>query len=174
MNELILPLSVVMGLLCFGLAARWYLLPALDRHSLSDGLSALLLLHGFRYVGLAFLVPGVTSAPLDSRFANPAAWGDLFAAWFALLAIAALRNNWRFALPAALMANIFGLLDLVNAVARGLLYTPDGDLGATWFIPTVIVPLLVVSHIVIFRQLYLAWSRQTIAGQQQDPAIGIG
>ena len=174
MNELILPLSVSMGLLCFALAARWYLLPALDKHSLTDGLTALFLLHGFRYVGLAFLVPGVTSAPLDSRFANPAAWGDLLAAWLALFAIAGLRKNWRIALPVALIANVFGLLDLVNAVVRGLLYTPDGDLGATWFIPTVIVPLLVVGHFVIFRQLILAWSRQTIAGRQNDAAIGIG
>jgi hypothetical protein len=55
-----------------------------------------------------------------------------------------------------LIANLFGFLDLVNAVARGLLYTPDGNLGATWFIPTVIVPLLVVTHFVIFRQLYRA------------------
>jgi len=173
MNELILPLSVIMGLLCFALAARWYILPTLDKHSLTDGLTALLLLHGFRYVGLAFLVPGVTSAPLDPRFANPAAWGDLFAAWLALLAIAGLRNNWRIALPVTLVANVFGLLDLINAVVRGLRYTPDGHLGATWFIPTVIVPLLVVSHFVIFRQLYFAWSPQSIGGGQQDAAIGI-
>jgi hypothetical protein len=145
-----------MGLLCFGLAARWYLLPTLDNHSLTDGLTALLLLHGFRYVGLAFLVPGVTSAPLDPRFASHAALGDLGAAILALLAIAALRSNWRYAIPAVLIANLFGFLDLVNAVARGLLYTPDGNLGATWFIPTVIVPLLVVTHFVIFRQLYRA------------------
>jgi VanZ family protein len=156
MNELILPLSLVMGVLCFALAARWYVLPALDKYSLTDGLTALLLLHGFRYVGLAFLVPGVTAAPLDPRFANPAAWGDLAAAILALLAIAALRSNWRYAIPAVLIANLFGLLDLVNAVARGLLYTPDGDLGATWFIPTIIVPLLVVTHFVIFRQVYRA------------------
>jgi hypothetical protein len=156
MNELILPLSVGMGLLCFGLAARWYLLPALDKYALTDGLTALLLPHGFRYVGLAFLVPGVTSAPLDPRFAIHAAWGDLGAAVLALLAIAALRSNWRYAIPVVLIANLVGLLDLVNAVFRGLMYTPDGDLGATWFIPTVIVPFLVVTHFVIFRQVYRA------------------
>jgi hypothetical protein len=156
MNELILPLSVAMGLLCFGLVARWYVIPLLEKHSLADGLTALLLPHGFRYVGLAFLVPGVTSAPLDVRVANPAAWGNLGAAVLALLAIAALRSDWRHALPVVLIANLFGLLDLVNAVIRGLIYTPDGDLGATWFIPTVIVPFLVVTHFVIFRQVYRA------------------
>jgi hypothetical protein len=143
-----------MGFICFGLGARWYLLPVLDKHSLADGLTPLLLLHGLRYIGLAFLVPGVTSAPLDPRFAIHAALGDLGAAVLALLAIAALRSNWRYATPAVLVANLFGLLDLVNAVVRGLIYTPDGDLGATWFIPTVIVPLLIVTHFVIFRQVY--------------------
>lgn len=174
MNELILPLSLGMGLLCFGLTARWYVLPALDKYSFTDGLTALLLLHGFRYVGLAFLVPGVTSAPLDPRFANPAAWGDLTAAVLALLAIAALRSGWRIAFAVVLTANLFGFLDLVNAVVRGLIYTPDGDLGATWFIATIIVPLLLVSHVVIFRQLYVARFRRVIAAQQQNPAIGIG
>jgi hypothetical protein len=58
MNELLLPVSVTLGLVCFGLAARWYLLPALDRHSLAAGLVPLLLLHGLRYVGLAFRTDG--------------------------------------------------------------------------------------------------------------------
>jgi hypothetical protein len=125
MNELILPLSLVMGLLCFGLAARWYVLPVLDKYSLSDGLTALLLLHGFRYVGLAFLVPGVTATPLDPRFANPAAWGDLAAAILALLAITALRSNWRYAIPAVLFANLFR-----RRSRRNLVYT-DGNRAIT-------------------------------------------
>jgi hypothetical protein len=162
--DILLPVSVTLGLLCWGLAARWYLVPALDRRSFAAGLTPLLLLHGFRYVGLAFLIPGVTAAPLDPRFADPAAWGDLAAAVLALIAIAALRGNWRFALQTVLFFNVFGLLDLVNAVYRGLSYTPDGDLGATYFIPTVIVPLLVVTHVVIFRQLILATRRTAIAG----------
>lgn len=165
MNDLILPLSVSMGLIGFGLAARWYLLPVLENHSLTDGLTALLFPHVFRYVGLAFLVPGVTSVPLDPRFASHAAWGDLGAAVLALLAIAALRNNWRYAIPTVLFANLFGLLDLINAVIRGLIYTPDGHLGATWFIPTVIVPFLVVTHLVIFRQAYQA--SRTVTGKEQ-------
>lgn len=165
MNELILPLSVTMGFTGFGLVARWYLLPLLDKHSLTDGLTALLLPHVFRYVGLAFLVPGVTSAPLDPRFASHAAWGDLGAAVLALLAIASLRSNWRYAIPVVLIANLFGLLDLVNAVIRGLIYTPDGDLGATWFIPTVIVPFLIVTHFVIFRQVYRAHRPATEGAQ---------
>ncbi len=73
LNELFLPISMVMGLLVFGLAAKWYLVPALVQVDLKTALTPLLLLHGTRYIGLAFLIPGVTAEPLDARFADPAA-----------------------------------------------------------------------------------------------------
>ena len=49
-----------------------------------------------------------------------------------------------------------------NAVARGLLFTPDGALGATFWIPAVIVPLLIVSHMYIFGRL---WSEARIPAE---------
>ncbi len=48
------------------------------------------------------------------------------------------------------MFNLEGSLDLVNAVTQGLRYTEDGTLGATFFIPMVIVPVLKVTHVLIF------------------------
>ncbi len=49
-----------------------------------------------------------------------------------------------------------GLLDLANALFLGnrLLASP-GELGATFLIPSVIVPALIVSHILILRRLML-------------------
>ena len=44
-----------------------------------------------------------------------------------------------------------GLLDLVNAFYQGL--TNDVQLGAAYFIPTFIVPALVITHVMIFRML---------------------
>jgi hypothetical protein len=38
------------------------------------------MLHSFRFIGLAFLVPGVVSADLPSTFAHSAAYGDIIAA----------------------------------------------------------------------------------------------
>ena len=110
----------------------------------------LLIFHSFRFIGLAFLIPGVTSQPLDSRFANPAAYGDLIAAVLAFLAILALHQGWSAATPIVWIFNIEGTLDLLNAVTQGLRYTQDGQLGATYFIPAVIVPALLVSHVMIF------------------------
>ncbi len=148
--ELILPISIVLAFVAYGLIARWYVMPRLLALTRANALTPLLLFHSFRFIGLAFLITGVTSEPLDPRFAEPAAYGDLLAAVLALVAILALRKAWRLAIVLVWVFNVEGALDLINAVARGLRYTQDGDLGATYFIPAVIVPALLVSHALIF------------------------
>ncbi len=149
-TNLILPLSMILGLTAYGLIAKLYVMPALAPLPRERALIPLLLLHCFRFIGLAFLIPGVTTVPLDPRFAEPAAYGDLIAALLAFIAILALRRNWRLAIPLVWIFNIEGFLDLVNAVSRGLRYTEDGTLGATYFIPMVIVPALLVTHVMVF------------------------
>jgi hypothetical protein len=125
----------------------------MDSVSRPDALSPLLLFHGFRYIGLAFLLPGVTATALDPAFANPAAYGDLIAALLALGAVLALRVG----LPGTVLLvwtfNVWGTLDLLNALYAGFRLTPDADLGAAFFIPAVIVPALLVTHVLVFREL---------------------
>ncbi len=149
-TDLILLLSMAMGLTAYGLIAKWYLMPVLLAVPRAEALVPLLLLHCFRFVGLAFLIPGVTSQPLDPRFANPAAYGDLLAALLAFLGILALRRGWRTAIPLVWVFSVEGTLDLLNAVTQGLRYTEDGSLGATFFIPAVVVPALLVTHVMVF------------------------
>ncbi len=149
MSDLYLPVSVVTGIVAWAMVARWYVLPWANSQSLRDALTPLVLVHAFRYVGLAFLVPGVTAQPLDPRFALPAAWGDLAAAVLALVALLALRSGWVAAGALVWAFNLFGAADLVNAVFQGLRHTVDGHLGATWFIPALFVPMLLVGHVVI-------------------------
>ena len=60
------------------------------------GLALLTIPHVFRYIGLSFLITGVTTSPLDSRFAAPAAYGDLIAAVLALAAVMALLFKSRY------------------------------------------------------------------------------
>ncbi len=112
----ILPLSIVLGLLSYSLIAKWHVMPQLVGMPRANALTPHLLLHSFRYIGLAFLIPGVTSEILDSRFAIPAAYGDLLAALLALVAIMALRLRWAMAIPLVWVFNIEGSLDLLNAV----------------------------------------------------------
>jgi hypothetical protein len=149
-RELIMPLSLLFGLVAFGLAAQWYVMPWLQSVSRKRALTPLLLLHSFRYVGLAFLIPGVTAQALDAGFANPAAYGDLLAAVLALGALIAVRLDWSVATPLMWVFNIEGTLDLLNAFVQGVQRVRVGDLGATYFIPTVAVPGLLVTHFMMF------------------------
>ena len=112
----------------------------------------LLILHSFRFIGLAFLVPGVVSPDLPPAFAHSAAYGDVIAAMLALLALVSLPRAAGVVI--AWIFNLWGVADLLNAFYQanhaGLL---AGQLGATYFIPTVIVPLLLITHGLAFRIL---------------------
>ena len=152
---LILPVSMLIGIVAWTLLFTWYVSPVLREKTFQDAMRPLLLLHAFRYIGLMFLIPGVTAEPLDARFASPAAYGDLIAALLALLALDILHVNRKAGIAAVWIFNVWGLLDLLNAVARGLLFTADGALGAAFWIPALIVPLLIVTHVYIFNRLWL-------------------
>lgn len=151
---LILPVSMVLGIVAWTLVFHWYVQPMLRDKDFAEAMRPLLLLHAFRFIGLMFLIPGVTAEPLDARFASPAAYGDLIAALLALAALDILHVNRKAGIAAVWVFNIWGLGDLLNAVARGLLYTPDGALGAAFWIPLLIVPLLLVTHVYIFGRLW--------------------
>lgn len=152
-TDLILPTSMTLAILSFGLIANWYIWPMLQQLPRERALIPLLFPHAFRALGLTFLIAGITTQPLDPRFANYAAYGDLLAAFLALLAIFALRNKWRSAIALVWLANIEGFFDLVDALIRGLAFVPPSHMGATYFIPMIIVPFLVVSHGLIFSLL---------------------
>ncbi len=145
-TKLVLMISMPLALLTWGFLARWCLLPWLQRVTPEIGLRPLILVHGFRYIGLMFLIPGVTHEVLDPRFAEPAAYGDLAAAVLAFVALASLKwspSVWR---PTVWVFNVFGLIDLLYAVTQGLRFTANGALGAAFWIPMILVPMLLVSH----------------------------
>jgi len=149
-------ISIVLGFLAWGIFAARYLWPALQKQSRADALRPLLLLHGFRFIGLAFLVPGVVSPDLPDAFARPAAYGDLTAAALALLALAGLRS--KFGIGLVWLFNLWGSADLLYAYYQGRVGVgvDPGQLGAAYFIPTVVVPLLLITHGLVFRLLLYA------------------
>jgi hypothetical protein len=160
-------ISVVFGLVVWGAIAWNYFWPALRERSSPENLKPILLLHGFRFLGLAFLVQGVVSPELPARFAQPVAYGDFIAAILALLALATLGTQTGTALT--WVFNIFGTADLFFAFYEGgRISLPDnqGLLGAGYFILTAFVPLLLVTHVVAFRILL-----QTKAGAQSPSAV---
>jgi hypothetical protein len=144
-------LQVLLSFLVYGLVAKWYVAPRLAPLPLPAALQPLLVLHAFRHLGMVFLVPTVVGPALPARFAGPAAYGDLVAGLLALAAIVALRARSGVALPLTWLFNVIGLLDLVHAFYQGL--ASDVQLGAAYFIPTFVVPALVITHVMIFRML---------------------
>ncbi|HUM04475.1 MAG TPA: hypothetical protein VLT90_03380 [Terriglobales bacterium] len=152
---LIWGITVAFGLLAWGVFAAQYIWPAISKRERAEGLKPILVLHGFRYIGLAVLIPGVVSPQLSATaFARGLAYGDLAAATLALIALASLRTT--LAGPLVWIFNIFGTADLLTAFYQGgrisLPETP-GLLGAAYFIPVFGVPLLLITHILVFRML---------------------
>jgi len=100
------------------------------------------------------LVPGVVSASLPAAFAKPAAFGDLVAGILAVVAVIALAKGASWATPAVWLFNIWGAADLLFAMVQGPRVLVDaGALGAAFFIPTAIVPPLLVTHGLTFFRL---------------------
>ena len=71
--QLIFGISVTLALVVWGMIVARYVWPALRGRPRAEALRPLLLLHAFRFVGLAFLLPGVVSPDLPDAFARPAA-----------------------------------------------------------------------------------------------------
>ena len=145
-------ISIVFGFIAWGVVATRYLWPRLRLLRRTEALRPLLVLHSFRFVGLAFLVPGVVSPALPATFAHSAAYGDFIAATLALLSLASLPL--RAGILIAWIFNLWGSADLLNAFYQaghsGLI---AGQLGVTYFIPTLVVPLLLITHGLAFRIL---------------------
>ncbi len=147
-------ISAVFGLIAWGVVAWLYIWPALRKLPRPENLKPILLLHGFRFLGLAFVVPGVVSRDLPASFAQPAAYGDLSTAILALIALAALGT--RAGTLAVWVFNIVGAADLLFAFYLGSrisLPESPGLLGAAYFILAAYVPLLLITHGLAFRLL---------------------
>jgi hypothetical protein len=144
--------SIAFSFIAWGILVSQYIWPALRLRQRSDALRPLLIVHSFRFLGLAFLVPGVVSPELPAAFAQSAGYGDVIAATLALLSLLSLRLKGGVVL--VWIFNLWGLSDLLNAFyqANNAGLSP-GQLGAAYFIPTLIVPLLLITHGLAFRIL---------------------
>jgi hypothetical protein len=144
--------SIAFSFIAWGIVTARYIWPELRLRQRAEALRPLLILHSFRFIGLAFLVPGVVSADLPSTFAHSVAYGDIIAATLALLSLLSLPS--RAGVVIAWIFNLWGSADLLNGFYQanhaGLL---AGQLGAAYFIPTLVVPLLQTTHAVAFRIL---------------------
>jgi hypothetical protein len=160
--------SIAFSFLVWGIVAARYIWPDLRLRKRADALRPLLILHSFRFIGLAFLVPGVVSPDLSPAFARAAAYGDIVAAILALLSLLLLPSAA--GVGAAWIFNLWGAADILNAFYQanraGLL---AGQLGAAYYLPTLIVPLLLFTHGLAFRIL-LQHQPETAMHESRYPA----
>jgi hypothetical protein len=163
--------SIAFSFIAWGVVTARYLWPELRLRPRAAALRPLLILHGFRFIGLAFLVPGVVLPDLPSAFARAAAYGDIIAAALALLSLASLPRGA--GLVVAWVFNLWGSADLLNAFYQangaGL---RAGQLGAAYFIPTVLVPLLLITHGLAFRILLRPQNVPAVQGSPAAPPFG--
>ena len=156
--------SIGFSVFAWAMVTTRYIWPRLRVRQRSEALEPLLIVHSFRFLGLAFLVPGVVSPGLPPAFAHAAAYGDIIAAILALLSL--LTQSSGVGVLLAWIFNLWGTADLLNAFyqanSSGLL---PGQLGATYFIPTLVVPMLLITHAVAFRILTSRQHELTSGGE---------
>ena len=149
--QLHLVLGYVPWLLFFG-AYVWPRLKVMDR---VEAHRAIATLHSFRFFGLVFLVPGVIGPNLPAGFATFAAYGDFATGVLAMLALLTVRIRplfWLFVVAFNLVGAGDILIDYYHGNQVGLAPLA-GELGATYAIPIIYVPLLMITHVVAFYLL---------------------
>jgi hypothetical protein len=87
--------SIVFSFIGWGIVTARYIWPELRLREPAEALRPLLILHSFRFIGLAMLVPGVASTDLPLAFTHPAAYGDIIAAILASLSLLLLPSGGR-------------------------------------------------------------------------------
>lgn len=152
--EQIFATQFFLSLVVVSLLSLWVVRPWLNGQTLQTALFWLMVPHAFRHLGLVFVVPGVVEPSMPQAFAGAAAYGDLAAGVLAIIAMIALKRNWLLMLPIAWLVNIVGIVDLANALRQA---EAIPHMGAAWYIPTFVVPVLLVTHFTMVVLLIRRW-----------------
>lgn len=148
--EMIFQIHLGLGYVACLLLFRTYALPKLRSMGRFEAQRVIATIHSFRFFGLVFILPGVVGPNLPASFATFAAYGDLATGVLAILALLAVRVRPLFwSLVAAF--NVVGvadiLIDYYHATHIGL-PALAGQLGSTYIIPIIYVPVLMITHAV--------------------------
>jgi hypothetical protein len=156
----------VAWLLCFA-AYIWPRLKSMERVAAQRAIATL---HSFRFFGLVFIIPGVVGPELPASFASFAAYGDFAAGVLAMLALLTVRIRSLF-WPLVIAFNVVGAADIIVDYYHGVvLHLPElaGQLAATYAIPMIYVPVLMITHVAAFYLLVRPRSQvtgATVAGR---------
>ena len=149
-SETLFPIHLVLGYVAWLLCFSVYVLPRLRSMDRVDAHRAIATLHSFRFFGLVFILPGVVGPNLPAGFARFAAYGDLATgvlAMVALLTVGIRPLFWLFVVAFNLVGAADIIIDYYHAIQAGL-PALAGQLAATYAIPIIYVPLLMITHFV--------------------------
>jgi len=155
-----LALGYVAWLACFVV----YILPWLRSMERLEAHRVIATLHSFRFFGLVFLLPGVTGPDLPTGFTTVAAYGDFATGVLALLALVTVRIRplfWTFIVAFNVVGVSDILIDYWHATQINL-PAMAGQLGSTYAIPIIYVPLLMITHVLAL--VWLVGARPVTAG----------
>jgi hypothetical protein len=153
--ETIFDIHLVLGYVPWLLIFGAYVLPKLKTMDHAEAQRAIAALHSFRFFGLVFIIPGVVGPNLPAGFATFAAYGDFATGVLAILALLTIGMRplfWLFVVA----FNLVGAADLIIDYYHGTqvgLAALAGELGATYAIPIIYVPLLMITHVGAFYLL---------------------
>ena len=159
-------IQLVLGYVPWLLFLGAYGLPRLKTMDHVQAQRAIATLHSFRFFGLVFILPGVVGPDLPAGFATSAAYGDFATGVLAMLAVMTVRIRplfWLFVVA----FNVVGAADLLINYFHGAQFgLPEraGELAATYWIPILYVPALMITHVLAFCLLVRPRMAQVLAG----------
>ena len=139
-------------LLVWIVIANFFVAPRMRGRDVHDVLTVWVAPHLFRVLGVGLLVPNL-SPGLPTHFALSTAIGDSVTAILALGSLVALRKRWSKAILLVWGFNVFGSCDLAIAFVQSIQVQAAQYLHAQWFVPAVGVPLMMVTHGMVFVTL---------------------
>jgi hypothetical protein len=154
-SETLFRIQLVLGYVAWLLCFSVYIWPRLKAANRFDAQRAIATLHSFRFFGLVFILPGVVGPSLPAGFATFAAYGDFATGVLALLALLTARFRplfWSFVVAFNLVGALDIIVDYYHATRLGL-PAIAGQMGATYAIPIIYVPLLMITHVTGFYLL---------------------
>ena len=148
--QIIFQLQLVLGYVACLLWFSVYALPKLKSMDRFEAQRVIATVHSFRFFGLVFILPGVVGPNLPVGFTTFAAYGDFATGILAILALLTVRVRPLFWMFVAAF-NVVGVTDIiVDYYHATQLNLPAiaGQLGATYVIPIIYVPVLMITHFV--------------------------
>lgn len=144
--------QLIWFLICWSVITALFIEPRLKGKDIYSRLSFWVTPHLFRVLGVGLLVQNL-SPNMPKDFALSTAVGDSITAFLALISLIALHKKWQFSLVLVWIFNLVGSLDGIYAIVSAFRVNAHIYLQTQWYVPVFVGPIMIVSHIMVFKNL---------------------